>query len=63
MNWAEVEKGTPCKITGSRGVFNFQYFRNGEVTLYGGVQAKSEWVDACYRTVLPSQVSIMKGKR
>jgi len=61
-DWTQVPKGTPFHITGSKGVFHFQYFRNGEVTLYGGIRAKDEWIDACFRTVKPESLKPPKRR-
>jgi len=62
INWQEVEKGTDFRIVGERGVFSFQYFRNGEVTLYGGTRAGATWTNAGFRTVNPSCVLLIKNK-
>jgi len=63
INWQEIEKGTDFRIAGERGVFSFQYFRNGEVTLYGGTRAGSIWTNAGFRTVDPSKVVAIKKAR
>lgn len=56
IDWNTVEKGTEVRISGVRGSFIFQYFRNGEVTVYGGDRNPNG--HRMFRTFVPERCRI-----
>lgn len=60
VDWSSVEKGTEVRVTGVRGVFAFCYFRNDEVTVYGGDRNPNGI--RMFRTFVPDRCRIYRPR-